>query len=214
MRQNGSTNAPVGNTQTPQSRMRKGAKKRFKTEYPKKFTKTDLAKFENVWDEEPFWVNLGAQKNFIQYMERISEAWEKSRDQFNEDYYRRIVARAVVFKATDRMVFQQDWYRNQPGYKANIVPYTLAAANALSNNRNRILDYQRIWKDHRIEDSFLDQLALIAKYVRDVLYLDTRPIPNCSEWAKKKEFWGCLEQDFPEMRRKLTSDFWHYFVPD
>ncbi len=32
------------------------------------FTKTDLAKFENVWDDHPKWVNLGAQKNFARYM--------------------------------------------------------------------------------------------------------------------------------------------------
>ena len=197
-----------------QSRMTPGAKKRFKAEYPKKFIKTDLAKFENVWDEEPFWVNLGAQKNFIQYMERISEAWEQYQDQFNEDYYRKIIARAIVFKATERMVSQQDWYRNQPGYRANIVTYSLAAANALSKNRNRLLDYRRIWKDQGIEDSFRDQLALIARFVRDVLYLDTRPIQNCSEWAKKEEFWVCLEQDLPKMRRKLTKEFWRYFVPD
>ena len=197
-----------------QSRMTKGAKKRFKAEYPKKFIKTDLAKFENVWDEEPFWVNLGAQKNFIQYMERISKAWEDSRDQFNEDYYRKIIARTIVFKATERLVSQQDWYRNQPGYRANIVAYTLAAANALSKSRNRMLDYRRIWKDHGIEDSFRDQLALIAKFVRDVLYLDTRPIQNCSEWAKKEEFWVCLEQVLPKLRRRLTNDFWRYFVPD
>lgn len=197
-----------------QSRMTQGEKKRFKAEYPKKFIKTDLAKFENVWDEEPFWVNLGAQKNFIQYMERISKAWEDSRDQFDEDYYRKIIARTIVFKATERLVSQQDWYRNQPGYRANIVAYTLAAANALSKSRNRMLDYRRIWKDHGIEDSFRDQLALIAKFVRDVLYLDTRPIQNCSEWAKKEEFWVCLEQDLPKLRRRLTNDFWRYFVPD
>ena len=197
-----------------QSRMTPGAKKRFKAEYPKKFIKTDLAKFENVWDEEPYWVNMGAQKNFIQYMERISEAWEKSQDQFNEDYYRRIIARAIVFKATERMVSQQDWYKSQPGYRAPIVKYTLASANALSKNRNRILDYRRIWKDHGIEDSFRDQLALIARFVRDVLYLENRPTQNSSEWAKSKKFWVYLEQDLPEMIRKLTNDFWSYFVPD
>ncbi len=196
-----------------QSRMTPGEKKRFKTEYPKRFTKTDLAKFENVWDEEPFWVNLGAQKNFIQYMERISKAWEESSEQFDETYYQRVVARAIVFKETERLISRQYWYRKRSGYRANIVAYTIATANALGKNRDRMLDHQKIWKDQGIDDSFRDQLALIATFVRDVLYLDDRPIDNCSEWAKKKEFWTHLKRDMPEMNRELTRDFWRYFVP-
>jgi len=49
-----------------------GEQRRFKAENPKSqmITKTDLAKFENVWDEHPKWVNLGAQKNFAQYAKR------------------------------------------------------------------------------------------------------------------------------------------------
>lgn len=196
-----------------QSGISPGKKKQFKAEYPKRFTKTDLAKFENVWDEEPFWVNLGAQKNFIQYMERIDETWEDSPEQFNENYYQRVIARAIVFKETERMVSKQYWYRNRSGYRANIVAYTLAAANALSKNRNRMLDYRTIWKNQGIDDSFRDQLALIAKFVKDVLYLDTRPTLNCSEWAKKEEFWTYLKRDLPEISRKLSEDFWRYFVP-
>ncbi|WP_217703199.1 AIPR family protein [Celeribacter sp. HF31] len=47
-----------------QSKLTPGEQKRFKAEYPKPqmFTKTDIAKFENVWDDHPKWVNLGAQK--------------------------------------------------------------------------------------------------------------------------------------------------------
>lgn len=197
-----------------QSVMTQSDKKRFKTEYPKKFTKTDLAKFENVWDAEPFLVNMGAQKNFIQYMERINEAWDTSPDQFDENYYRRVIARAIMFKATERMVSRQDWYRNQSGYRANIVAYTLSATNAICKNEHSVLDYRRIWKDQEIDDSFQAQLALIAKFVRNVLYLDTRRIQNCSEWAKTEEFWVCLKQDLPEITQKLKNDFWCYFVPN
>jgi hypothetical protein len=39
------------------------------------FTKTDLAKFENVFDDYPKWVNLGGQKNFARYASRIGSEW-------------------------------------------------------------------------------------------------------------------------------------------
>ena len=47
-----------------QSKLTPGEQKRFKAEYPKPqmFTKTDLAKFENVWDDHPKWVNLAARR--------------------------------------------------------------------------------------------------------------------------------------------------------
>ncbi len=60
------------------------------------FTKTDLAKFENVWDDHPRWVNLGSQKNFARYAARIGSEWEKSSDAFNEFYFKRADARGLI----------------------------------------------------------------------------------------------------------------------
>jgi len=83
-----------------QSKLTAGEQKRFKAENPKPqmFTKTDLAKFENTWDEHPKWVNLGAQKNFAKYAHRIGKEWEKGSDGFNEFYFRRASARGRIFR--------------------------------------------------------------------------------------------------------------------
>ncbi len=196
-----------------QSRLTHAEKKRFRAKYPKKITKTDLAKFENVWDEKPHWVNLGAQKNFIRYMQRIEEKWEESSEQFSKDYYQRIIARGIVFKATERMVSRQDWYRNRGGYRANIVAYTLSTASSLGKNRDMVLNYRKVWKEQIVNDSFVSQLALIAKTAKNILYLDDRPIQNPSEWAKKEDFWTYLERYLPEIDKQLTGDFWCYFMP-
>ena len=196
-----------------QSRLTSAQKKRFKSEYPKKFTKTDLAKFENVWDDVPRWVNLGAQKNFIQYMHRIDETWKEDPEQFDEIYYQKIIARAIIFKATERMVSRQDWYRNRGGYRANIVAYTLSTVSSLVKERDMSLNYRKVWEDQTVDDSFVSQLAVIAEFVKNVLYLDDRPVQNPSEWAKNQEFWKRLEQDLPEIFQQLTGDFWCYFIP-
>jgi len=197
-----------------QSRLTRAEKKRFKLEYPLKFTKTDLAKFENVWDESPRWVNSGAQKNFIQYMQRIEETWEQDPDQFSLNYYQRIIARGIVFRATERMISNQDWYRNRGGYRANIVAYTLSVTSFIAKKRNRTLHYQRIWKDQIVDESFMNQLAVIAEFVKDVLYLEDRPVQNPSEWAKRETFWTYLKKDIPKIDQLLTRDFWCYFVPE
>lgn len=94
-----------------QSKLTPAEQRRFKAEYPKPqmFTKTDMAKFENVWDDHPKWVNLGSQKNFARYAVRIGKEWEKSADNFNEFYYRRLIARAILFRRTEKLVSEQSW---------------------------------------------------------------------------------------------------------
>src|SRR3546814_1335368 len=73
--------------------------------------------------DHPKWVNLGAQKNFARYAARIGAEWKKSSDGFNEFYFKRIVARALIFRSCEKMVSAQPWYNG--GYRANIVTYTL-----------------------------------------------------------------------------------------
>ena len=201
-----------GQYQDQQSKMTLGEKKLFRAQYPsnQKFTKTDLAKFENVWDEDPYWVNKGAQKNFIQYAQRIGLAWSQAPDRFDEAYYRRSIARAIVFKATERLVTRQEWYAG--GYRANIVAYTLAAASELGKRRNMALDFVRIWNTQSIDSSFANELAIIAKLAFDVLHQADRPVQNCSEWAKREEFWHRMKQGLLALEQNLTDGFWCYFV--
>lgn len=51
-------------------------RKKFKETHPL-FTKTDLAKYENTWDQLPFYVSEGAQKNFRRFTVRLSQAKAK-----------------------------------------------------------------------------------------------------------------------------------------
>ena len=69
-------------------------------------------------------MNLGAQKNFARYAERISEEWKEHPDRFGDDYYKRAIARAIIFKRTEKIISEQRWYAG--GYRANIVAYTIA----------------------------------------------------------------------------------------
>ena len=56
------------NKQTP------AQQKKFKEQNPsdRKFVKSDIAKYINVWELEPHFVSQGSQKNFIHFTKRIS----------------------------------------------------------------------------------------------------------------------------------------------
>lgn len=190
-----------------QSKLTTGEKNRFKLEYPKAqmFTKTDLAKFENVWDESPRWVNLGAQKNFARYAQRIGTLWEKDSQSINEFYFRRIVARAILFRSTERIVSAQTWYDG--GYRANIVAYTLASVSHLATDRGRPVDFETIWRRQDISATMEEVLRTTARFVNGYLRQPPAGISNISEWAKQSACWDQILEHIDELASELPAAF-------
>ena len=87
-------------------------KKEYKDTHPL-FTKTDLAKYENTWDQLPHQVSEGAQKNFHKFMLRLKDYKNFVPD---EAYYRNLIAKAILFRQTEKLVQKQKY----GGYRANI----------------------------------------------------------------------------------------------
>ena len=95
-----------------QARMTKQQKDKFLIQNPKAqmFTKTDLAKFYNIYRQLPHQVSTGAQKNFIRFAEWASDAWEKNNTDFNESFFRTVICLNILFKKTDYLVKHATWY--------------------------------------------------------------------------------------------------------
>ncbi len=191
-----------------QSKLTAAEQKRFRAEYPKTqmFTKTDLAKFENVFDDHPRWVNLGSQKNFARYALRIGKEWEKSSDGFNEFYFKRAIARGILFRATEKLVSVQPWYNG--GYRANIVAYTLSMLGEVAKRRKTTVDYQRIWSAQTIDDVLSEALIIIAAAVNEDIIRPPQGISNISEWCKREGCWTRLLDQADHITEFLTDEFW------
>ena len=172
------------------ARKTRAERRKFDIEYPRrqKFTKTDLAKFLSVWDGLPHIVSLGAQKNFAAFAQRIGVAWKKSRNDFNEDWYREAIAKAIVFRATERIVSAQPWY--QGGFRANIVAYTIARISHHVRMKKRSIDFQAIWRRQQPGSILLKTIAVVSKEVHDVLVDPPEGMRNVTEWAKKEFCWS------------------------
>ena len=97
------------------ARLTQAQRRKFDLEHPRSqlFTKTDLAKFVNVWEQRPHEVSLGAQKNFAIFARKIGRAWKRNPNDLNEAWYREAVAKAIVFKATERLVSDQPLVRRR-----------------------------------------------------------------------------------------------------
>lgn len=195
-----------------QSKLTPAEQRRFKTEHPKPqmFTKTDLAKFENVWDDHPRWVNLGSQKNFARYAARIGSEWEKSSNVFNEFYFKRAVARGLIFRSTERIVSAQPWYNG--GYRANIVAYTLAVLADITKRRKESIDFLGVWNAQMVDTVLEGAIAIVSGMVNDDITKPPHGISNISEWCKKEACWTRIQAHTEAIANLLSSEFYERLV--
>ena len=156
-------------------------KKAFKDLHPL-FTKTDLAKYENTWDQLPYQVSEGAQKCFKKFTLRLNERGGFVPD---EMYYHRLIAKVILFRRAEKLVQDQQY----GGYRANIVTYTLAF---LSYKTAQRLDLDSIWKNQSLTAATEDNIIAISKLVHSLI---TNPPggANIGEWCKKPKCWEVVK---------------------
>lgn len=158
------------------------------------FSKTDLAKFENTWHQKPYVVSLGAQKNFVEFMNSLKKT---NCGEPDDSYFRRLIAKAILFKAAEKIVGKQKF----GGYRAQIVTYTLAK---LSYQSSQLIDLDIIWMNQEISEIFSKAIETVCFYANDLIQ-NEKPmtVTNPSEWAKREKCWDMfknkeiiLDEDF------------------
>lgn len=171
------------------SKLTAGQRKKFDIEHPRPqlFSKTDLAKFLNVWEQKPEKVSQGAQKNFADFADSIGKGWKRNEQDFNESFFRETIAKAIIFRGTEKIVSNQPWYEG--GYRANIVAYAISKMAFDVAEMKRAVDFQLIWTRQSLPPEMEEALAQVSKNVLDVLIDTPAGIRNVTEWAKKQACW-------------------------
>src|SRR5690554_3510607 len=169
-------------------------RKKFDAKYPRSqfFTKTDLAKYENVFECLPYIVSLGAQKNFTRFANNIGKIWGKDGSPFNELWYKRLIAKAITFKAMERLVSNAEWY--QGGYRANIVAYGISKVISDLKQKNLALDLDKIWKKQSLNYEMNVAFLAAGELAQQVITNPPSGIRNSGEWAKKEICWDWVSE--------------------
>lgn len=157
-------------------------KKEYKETHPL-FTKTDLAKYENTWDQLPYQVSEGAQKNFNKFMLRLNDYKNFVPD---ETYYHNLIAKAILFRQTEKLVQKQQY----GGYRANIVAYTLAFLSFKTAQR---IDLERIWKEQVLTPAIEWEIVEVSKFVQKLI-VHPPSGANIGEWCKKEKCWEVIRE--------------------
>lgn len=141
-----------------------------------KFTKTDLAKYEQIWAGLPHLASRGAEKNFIALAQRHEDEGEPLVDQ---NYFKHLVAKMILFKSAERLVTAQTGGE----LRAQTVAYALAW---LAEKSGRRIDLNQIWEKQQVSPSVADAITVVGKSAYD--FIKGQP-GNPTEAAKKVECW-------------------------
>jgi len=170
----------VGRERTP------AQKKLFSNTHPRKqlFTKTDVAKYEHAWSQFPFLVALGAEKNFTEYSQRLSES--KTTASADGTFFQHLVAKAIMWKQTESLVNGL----KLGGYRSAVVAYTIST---ISNRTSMRVDLDSIWRAQDVPEAWKLAVTQVAPLIHSAL-VATAGTRNVLEWAKKKECWTAIQE--------------------
>lgn len=178
----------------------------FELKYPKKqvFTKVELAKYINAWQEiyngktliiGPHIVVRGNEKNYARFINNNLPNIKQIDVAFFED----TIAKAILFKTADKRYGTKVSGNHIGELKQVVVPYTLSLLNIITNGK---LDLYKIWRNQQLSAELSDFIYELMKQVNEFI-LNNSPVSHYIEWAKKEECWI-----------KVKEHTWYYNIND
>ena len=173
------------------------ARTKFEHEYPRdqRIDKTELGKYELTFLCQPNVVSLGEQKCFIEYAEYIGKKWDENETSFDDEWFKRAAAKALIFRWTDRMVATSEWYKSDRGFKAQIVTYTIAwLVWYLARGRKSEISLEMVWNTQTISEELERALLQVARQIAKKIK-DTPPnVKNVGEYCKQEACWAAIQK--------------------
>lgn len=170
-------------------------RRKFEVEFPREqvINKTEVAKYALTFGQLPFLVSRGETKFFLEFAEGVGDAWTARQDDFNETYFKALVAKCIVFRRLDKRVGQADWYKEDRAYKAQTVTYCIAwLVHHLEKVHGRELNLLRVWNEQGLSLELEELLMGIAPQVARALRDAPGTVKNVGEYCKQKICWDAI----------------------
>lgn len=168
--------------------------KKFKEQNPthQKFIKSDIAKFINIWELEPYIVSQGAQKNFIHYTKKINELVKKNKLP-GENFYKKLIANAILYNNVNKLFGRKNVDAiGDTNLKSFTIAYSLSFFFFKIENR---LDLWKIYDEQRVPEEITKSLKEILILVYNFL-ISSSSNSLISEYCKRESTWKkLLEQN-------------------
>lgn len=200
-----------GSYKQEQMKMTEAGRNKFKAINPKEqlITKTDLAKYYLCYLRRPDIVSKGAQYAMLAF----AEYYEKNlapknsgevdtASKVDEKFFKDCIALAIIFRKTDHLLQQQEWFPKGSGYKANIVAYAMAKLFDSVEEKyagKKHVDLTRIWNEQDLYPELKSYMATLCKFALTRLTDESHGLVNVAQWAKKPACWEEMKKYKVEM---------------
>lgn len=183
----------------------KAKQKAFDLKNPKNqmFTKEDLAKYVNVYQEiyegkklviGPHYVVRGNQKNYVQF---INYNIEKKTDNI---YFEDVISKAILVRSAEKI------YGVKPNSIGDMryitVPYSIALLGYKTEYK---IDLYKIWKaqgiSEKLKELLYDLMTKVESFIKD-----NAPGALYGEWAKKEDCWIAVKGNKFDVDFKVLKD--------
>jgi hypothetical protein len=191
----------------------KAEKQRTEIEFPKlkKFDKTELSKFIVAFECKPYMISRGAQKCFLFFAEQVTKQWNNSPTYFNDEYFKEVAAKALIYRWTDKMVGTSDWYKADRGHKAHTVAYTISwIIHYYETKQKKVIDLLAIWKQQDMPVGLQGVVMCIAPQVAGLLKKTPDNVRDVREYCKQLSCWEKISEttlDIGKFGTLFLTDF-------
>jgi len=181
----------------------------FMLEYPvhQKMDKIGVAKTSVIFDGDPHIAVRGQEAMFKHFAEKIQPRWEKGSHNFNDSFFKEVVAKQIMFRDGRILVMKHiSGNKIQP-----ILAYTLFMINALSTTPlSSGIDFKKIWNKQCLDDllasEFEKSVLFVEKYYNDAIEGTEKTVLSLSKNAKFfASFKAKVESE--SMRNFLSADY-------
>jgi hypothetical protein len=155
--------------------------------FPKKqrFDKLDLAKYVMSWEQYPYEVSKGRQKNFNMFMKVLKS--NSDNEKISEQIFKEMVSLNIIFTTIDKIVKDLEL-----GYKSQVVTYSVAK---FSFDSKKMINLEKIWNEQDISDELYKYFVKQVEHIYNSLEysLAQQKNPNLSTWSKKSACWDYVK---------------------
>lgn len=173
--------------------------KQYENRYPENqvIKMVDFAKYMVIYEGGPDIASKGKQAIVKVFADEIKKQWTKSDEIFNAYYFKRAVALTILFKKTDEIIKQTDWYRAKHSYKANVIAYSMSILFEYirQNVKGCELDFIRIWNQQDVYLELENQMRILCYEVYEFITRDDRPTENVTQWCKQQRCWELAQKE-------------------
>lgn len=179
-------------------------KKAFMETHPKDMylTKSDFAKFYEIWEQHPDLVSKGNVACFKKFGESISKSFKEHPEEYNELFFKRVTSVAKLYRELEKRITkkQQLWFSGS--YRANIISYSLSMFFCIISKQcvgDEKFELSVIW-DKGVTDVLLQELLCICRNVYMEITNPNRPEENVTQWCKKENCWNETKEHLRDLR--------------